>query len=45
MSREKIVEGYKNGLVALEGLIAHGRGECFDYLIGEHSIESAEIGC
>ncbi len=41
MSRKKIVEGYKNGLVALEGLIAHGRGECFDYLIGEHSIESA----
>jgi 4-phosphopantoate--beta-alanine ligase len=33
--REKIVEGFKRGLVALEGLIAHGRGECFDYLIGE----------
>ncbi|HKR72730.1 MAG TPA: phosphopantothenate/pantothenate synthetase [Candidatus Nitrosocosmicus sp.] len=42
MAREKIVEGYKNGLVALEGLIAHGRGECFDYLIGEQSIKSAK---
>jgi 4-phosphopantoate--beta-alanine ligase len=43
MTREKIVEGYKSGLVALEGLIAHGRGECFDYLIGEQSIESAKL--
>ncbi len=33
--REKLVEGFKKGLVAPEGLIAHGRGECFDYLIGE----------
>ncbi len=33
--RERIVEGYKKGLVALEGLIAHGRGECFDYILGE----------
>jgi 4-phosphopantoate--beta-alanine ligase len=33
--REKLVEGFKNGLVAHEGLIAHGRGESFDYLLGE----------
>jgi 4-phosphopantoate--beta-alanine ligase len=33
--REKLVEGFKRGLVVPEGLIAHGRGECFDYLIGE----------
>jgi 4-phosphopantoate--beta-alanine ligase len=33
--RERLVEGFKRGLVAPEGLIAHGRGECFDYLIGE----------
>lgn len=33
--REKLVEGFRNGVVAPEGLIAHGRGECFDYLIGE----------
>ncbi len=39
--REKIVDGYKRGLVALEGLIAHGRGECFDYLIGEKTQDFA----
>jgi len=33
--REKLVEGFKRGIVVPEGLIAHGRGECFDYLIGE----------
>lgn len=43
MTREKIVTGYKNGLVALEGLIAHGRGECFDYLIGEQTTDSARL--
>jgi len=29
------VNGFKSGLVVSEGLIAHGRGEAFDYLIGE----------
>ncbi len=33
--REKLVEGFKRGIVVPEGLIAHGRGECFDYLLGE----------
>ncbi|BCU69549.1 4-phosphopantoate--beta-alanine ligase [Stygiolobus caldivivus] len=33
--REKIVEGVEEGYVAPQGLIAHGRGECFDYLFGE----------
>ncbi|MGC9149028.1 MAG: 4-phosphopantoate--beta-alanine ligase [Sulfolobales archaeon] len=33
--REKIVEAMENGIVVPQGLIAHGRGECFDYLIGE----------
>lgn len=41
LAREKLVTGFKRGLVASEGLIAHGRGECFDYLIGECTIESA----
>jgi len=40
--REKIVEGYNNGLVAEEGLLAHGRGEAFDYLIGEKTTRSAQ---
>ena len=39
--REKIVSGYNNGLVAKEGLLAHGRGEAFDYLIGEKTTRSA----
>ena len=39
--REKLVKGYNNGLVAKEGLLAHGRGEAFDYLIGEKTIRSA----
>jgi len=33
--RERLVEGFDNGLVAKEGLLAHGRGEAYDYLIGE----------
>lgn len=41
MGREKIVTGFKDGVVAAEGLIAHGRGECFDYLIGEQTQDFA----
>lgn len=33
--RKKLVEGFDNGLVAKEGLLAQGRGEAFDYLLGE----------
>ncbi len=39
--REKLVSGYKSGLVAEEGLLAHGRGETFDYLIGEKTSKYA----
>ena len=39
--REMIVDGLRNGLVVEEGLIAHGRGETFDYLIGEKTTPSA----
>ncbi len=35
MLREKVAEGVKKGIVHPTGLIAHGRGEAFDYLIGE----------
>jgi 4-phosphopantoate---beta-alanine ligase len=41
LMREKLVTGFSRGLVATEGLIAHGRGECFDYLLGECTTESA----
>lgn len=40
--REALVEGYRSGIVALEGLIAHGRGEAFDYLLGEKTTPSAQ---
>ncbi len=35
--REKIIGGFKKGIVTYAGLIAHGRGEAFDYLIGERT--------
>lgn len=41
MEREKLIEGYEKGLVALQGLIAQGRGEAFDYIIGETTIRPA----
>ena len=40
--RERLVSGFDNGLVAKEGLIAHGRGETFDYLLGEKTTKNAK---
>ena len=40
--REKLVKGFDNGLVAKEGLLAQGRGEAFDYLLGEKTGKSAK---
>ena len=39
--REKLVRGFRDGLVVEEGLLAHGRGEMFDYLIGEKTSEAS----
>ena len=39
--REKLVEGFKAGYVVPQGLIAHGRGEMFDYLLGERTTKEA----
>ena len=33
--RDAIVQGVEQGITSPHGLIAHGRGEAFDYLIGE----------
>ena len=41
VTREKLVEGVREGITALEGLIAHGRGEAFDYILGERTREFA----
>ncbi len=35
ITREKIIEGMHQKIVAEAGLIAHGRGEAFDYILGE----------
>jgi len=40
--REKLVKGFNNGLVAKEGLLAQGRGEAFDYLLGEKTGKTAK---
>ena len=42
MTRERIEKGVEAGLVATQGLIAHGRGEAFDYLLGEETIPPAD---
>lgn len=39
--REKMSEMVDEGIVAPTGLIAHGRGEAFDYLMGEMSTANA----
>ena len=41
LARERLASCAREGVVSLEGLAAHGRGEAFDYLIGERTTESA----
>lgn len=43
VARERLARCAREGIVALEGLTAHGRGEAFDYLIGERTSESAAL--
>ncbi len=40
--RESLVKGVEEGITSQAGLIAHGRGEMFDYLLGEETIEAAK---
>lgn len=40
--REELIEQHLEGIVAASGLIAHGRGEAFDYLLGEKTSKSAQ---
>lgn len=42
MKRDRLIQAYKCGMVAEAGMIAHGRGEAFDYLLGECTIPEAE---
>lgn len=39
--RDRLVSGIESGITSEVGLIAHGRGEAFDYLIGERTTDSA----
>ena len=41
--RERLVEGLRLGITSQHGLIAHGRGEAFDYLIGERTRGFGEV--
>lgn len=41
ITREKVSQAMKEGIVHETGLIAHGRGEAFDYLLGEKTIPMA----
>ena len=42
MTREHLVDMVSQGVVTPTGLISHGRGEAFDYLMGERTIGPAE---
>ena len=41
VARERVAEGVRRGYTSTQGLIAQGRGECFDYLIGERTTPAA----
>jgi 4-phosphopantoate--beta-alanine ligase len=40
--RARLAEGFRAGLVVPEGLAAHGRGEAFDYILGERTTGQAK---
>jgi len=42
MTRQKITDALEKGFVHKTGLIAHGRGEAFDYIFGEQTISLAD---
>jgi 4-phosphopantoate---beta-alanine ligase len=42
LTRARVTEGTRQGITSLDGLIAHGRGEAFDYLLGEKTHDFAE---
>ncbi len=37
LTREKVVSGVEEGITGLPGLVAQGRGETFDYFLGERT--------
>jgi 4-phosphopantoate--beta-alanine ligase len=43
ITRETLVRAWRDGIVAPQGLIAHGRGEAWDYLFGESTSAPALV--
>jgi len=41
-TRDMVVVGLEKGITTIHGLIAHGRGEAFDYLLGERTTDVAK---
>ena len=41
LTRHRIEDGVEKGITSKQGLVAQGRGEAFDYLLGERTTESA----
>lgn len=41
LTRDLIAKGIEMGITSLQGLVAQGRGEAFDYLLGEKTTEGA----
>ncbi len=41
LTRARLTEGTRQGITSFDGLIAHGRGEAFDYLLGERTRDFA----
>ena len=41
LARQKLVDAAAKGLLAESAMIAQGRGEAYDYLLGEQTSESA----
>lgn len=42
LTRHRIEAGVEKGITSKQGLIAQGRGEAFDYLLGERTIPTAD---
>ena len=45
MGRHRIEEGINAGYTTMTGMIAHGRGEAFDYFLGEQTTPFARAAC
>ena len=43
LTRHRIEAGVQKGITSRQGLIAQGRGEAFDYLLGERTLPSADV--